>query len=162
MSGDSSSSFHQPLFIWIPFSAKKSSEPAIVCLGNPAFSFFLALSQMVVIHFLKIQSIFAFATYLQGLFFSLCSCVCINWNNVVIDLALTFFWPEFKMYGAWAKNIIIPNFSSIIIPKTLKNLIAQVNFTVQILNKAGHMCGWVLRACLKAFSKCLIFSLIHG
>lgn len=45
------------------------------------------------------------------------------------------------MYGAWAKNIIIPNFSSIIIPKTLKNLIAQVNFTVQILNKAGHMCG---------------------
>lgn len=43
------------------------------------------------------------------------------------------------MYGAWAKNIIIPNFSSIIIPKTLKNLIAQVNFTVQILNKAGHI-----------------------
>lgn len=169
MSVDGSSRSHQPLFIWIPsFRGRKAFHQPLFCLGNPTLplshSLVLWLGHMVVIHFLEIQAMFVFLLhfflllYIYGAVFSLppfslflfsSSCVDINWNNAaVIDLP-----RAFRTFLAGAGNELLPGqkntvriqiASSMISPNTLKHFnSARAFHRIQILNKAGRICGWL-------------------
>lgn len=142
------------------FQERKVFYQPWFCLGNSALSLShsLSLTQPYGCHTLPGNSSHVCFFCISVGYFFLCSCVDINWNNTVIDLALTHLAGA-EINWAWAKNTIIPKLLSMIIPNTLKHFNSKRAFHwSQILNKAGHICGCftcLVKSACQAFDFCL-------